>query len=301
MNRCHRLTSYLVAACFAFPACASTHAVHGDVIGEITYYQAKADDNLYAVARRFDIGIVEILAANPGVDPWSPPPGERLKITTAHILPPGKREGIVINLSELRLFYYPDPYTVMTFPIGIGREGWQTPIGTTTIIQKREKPAWMPPASIRKEKPELPEMIPAGPDNPLGDYAMDTGWIGYVIHGTNRPNGVGSRSSHGCIRLYPEDIATLFEAVSEGTPVTVIDTPYKLGWQGDKLYLEVTPTQGQSDIIAEYKEPEPASIPDIYQAIERIASDGTVIDWYVLEQTVIRHDGIPAVIAMRGP
>lgn len=283
----------------AAPAYARTYDIGGDVIGEVAYYQLKAEDNLYEIARRFDVGIVELLAANPGVDPWQPPPGKRLTLTTTHILPPVPREGIVINLSELRLFYYPDDETVMTFPIGIGREGWRTPTGTTKILTKRTNPAWTPPDSIREANPDLPDIVPAGPDNPLGEYALDTGWIGYVIHGTNRPYGVGKRSSHGCIRLYPEDIEQLFAAVSEGTTVTVIDTPYKLGWRGDILYLEVTPTQEQSDIIAEYKRPPATGIPEIYKAIETMAEAGTGIDWYALERAVSRRDGIPAAIARK--
>lgn len=296
-----RLSLALAAAgtLAAGAANAAVYPVGGDLIGEPTYYQPAVEDNLYEIARRFDVGIVEMLAANPGVDPWFPPPGKRLTITTVHILPPGERKGIVINLAELRLFYYADENTVMTFPIGIGREGWRTPAGTTFIVARRKDPAWIPPDSIRRENPELPEIVPAGPDNPLGQYALNLGWPGYVIHGTNRPYGVGKRSSHGCIRLYPEDIAVLFDAVREGTPVRIVDTAYKLGWRGDTLFLEVTPTQEQSDIIAEYSRSAPANIPGIYNAIEHMAQAGTVIDWYALEQAVIRHDGIPVIIASR--
>ncbi|MFO1242728.1 MAG: L,D-transpeptidase family protein [Rickettsiales bacterium] len=162
----------------------------GDAIGTIERYKIEEKDNLYEVARRNDIGIVEILSANPNVDPWTPAPGTELTITGMHLLPPGERNGIVINLSELRLFYYTES-GIMTFPIGIGREGWPTPVAKTKIVRKREHPIWTPPPSIRAENPELSKSFLPGPDNPLGDYALDLGIPGVLIHGTNRPYGIG--------------------------------------------------------------------------------------------------------------
>ncbi|MFZ4541473.1 MAG: L,D-transpeptidase family protein [Rickettsiales bacterium] len=288
----------LFAVGFGSASHAATHKINGDLVGKITSHTVKHDENLYDIARRYDIGIVELLAANPGVDPWAPPKGTKLIITRAHVLP-AVREGIVLNLSELRLFYFVDDKTVMTFPIGIGREGWETPLGETSIVQKREHPSWTPPNSIREENPDLPTIISAGPDNPLGDYAMSLGWPSYAIHGTNRPYGVGKRSSHGCIRMYPEDIKTLFAAAAIGTKVTVVDTPYKLGWVGDTLYLEVTPTQTQSDAIAQYRVPHPLDIPEIYDTINATNGHETEISWYSVDATVARRSGIPVAIGKR--
>lgn len=279
------------------PAHAATYTPQGDLIGEVSHYTVRNEDNLYEIARRFDLGIVEILAANPGVDPWQPKPGTKLTLTMQHVLPP-VRTGIVLNLSELRMFYFRPDGSVMIFPIGIGREGWQTPTGVTSITRKRKDPAWIPPPSIRKENPALPEIVPAGPENPLGAYALNLGWPGYVIHGTNRPYGIGKRSSHGCIRLYPEDIETLFSAVETGTPVTVIDTPYKVGWKGDTLYLEVTQTQEQADIIAAYGDPACHAMPEIYDAV-REAAGMAAVDWYTVEQTMVQQNGIPTAIGKK--
>lgn len=290
----------LMIACMAMASSvsAATYRPNGDIVGEVSYYTVHQEDNLYEIARRHDIGIVELLAANPGVDPWTPPEGTKLTLTTVHLLPP-VREGIVLNLSELRLFYFTKNGDVMTFPIGIGREGWQTPLGVTTVVRKRQNPSWVPPASIREENPDLPDMIPPGPDNPLGSYALYLGWERLLIHGTNRPYGIGKRSSHGCVRLYPEDIERLFDAVAVDTKVTVIDTPYKLGWHHDRLFLEVTPTQQQTDVIANYRRPFPLSIPELYDAIHRDVGDSAYIDWYAVDEAVSAHNGIPVAIGKR--
>jgi len=277
---------------------AANYTVNEDLIGETTYYTVQEEDNLYEIARKNDIGIVELLAANPNKDPWIPEEDSELTLPTAHLLP-SIREGIVINLPELRLFYFSDNGEIFSFPIGIGMAGWQTPTGTTKIVRKRENPVWIPPDSIRKENPDLPKIIPAGEDNPLGQYALYLEWKSYLIHGTNRPYGIGKRSSHGCIRLYPEDIAKLFELVKIGTKVTVVDEPYKLGWHGDSLLLEVTPTQTQADDIANYKVPSPLSLPKIYDAVKKVAGENTQIDWYEVENAVATRNGIPVVIANR--
>lgn len=267
----------------------------GDIIGAVQRYVVKREDNLYEIARRFDIGIVELLAANPGVDPWKPKVGKELAITTMHVLPP-IQQGLVLNLSELRLFYFTED-AVITFPIGIGRNGWQTPLGETTIVKKRENPSWIPPASIRQENPDLPDIVPPGPDNPLGAFALNLGWAGYAIHGTNRPYGVGKRSSHGCIRLYPEDIKALFNEVSVGETVTVIDTSYKLGWNNGTLFLEVTPTQEQADTIAQYKRPSALGMSEkIQDAVRQMVDDDASINWYAVDEAVAKRSGIPAPI-----
>ena len=278
---------------------ARTEAVAGDILGGTVVYEVGADDNLYGLARRFDLGIVELLAANAGVDPWMPEEGSALRVPLMHILPLPVREGIVIDLSDLRLYFFLDAATVMTFPIGIGREGWRTPVGQTRISRKRERPVWIPPASLRAENPDLPASVPPGPENPLGDYALDLAGGDYRIHGTNRPYGVGKRVSHGCIRLYPEDIAALFPAVRNGTPVVIVDTPYKLGWRDGTLWLQVTPTQEQADAIADYEEPAPLDIPEVYRAIEDAAGAGVAIKWYAVDAAIKARDGLPVAVAVR--
>lgn len=290
------LCLFIIVSCgFSIPLSAATYTPEGDMIGSMKSYIVRRNDNLYAIARKFDIGIVELLSANPGVDPWEPEEGRKLTITNMHVLPP-VRSGIVLNLSELRLFYFAGD-KIMTFPIGIGREGWETPLGETVIVKKRKDPVWIPPASVREENLNLPDMIPAGPDNPMGSYALNLGWASYAIHGTNRPYGIGKRSSHGCIRLYPEDIEVLFNAVSIDTAVTIIDTSYKLGWRDDILYLEATPTQQQADIIAKYKRPFPNDIAEIPDIVRSMAGNDGHIDWYAVKEAMAKRNGIPTPVA----
>ncbi len=287
----------LFVGLFASPLQAATYIIEDDTIGAVSTYIVKKNDSLAEIARRFDLGVVELLAANPGLSQKNLKAGMPLTLTAMHILPL-PRQGMVLNLSELRMFYFVDAQHVMTFPIGIGREGWDTPLGITKITKKRPNPVWIPPDSIRLEMPNLPAIVPAGPDNPLGQYALNLGLPGYAIHGTNRPFSVGKRSSHGCIRLYPEDIATLFGAVEVGAPVAIIDTPYKLGWRGMELLLEVTPTQKQSDAIMHYHQPPPVNFPDMEDAILSMGTD-IDIDWEIVKQVTAARSGIPVVIGRK--
>lgn len=278
---------------------AAMYSVDDDTAGSLSTYHTKAEDTMYELARKFDVGFVELMAANPGVDVWQPAANTRLIVPNAHILPAVARKGIVINLPELRLYYFVDNEHVYTFPIGIGREGWRTPRGEMKVVRKMKDPEWIPPASIRKEEPDLPEIVPAGPDNPMGAYALYLGKGSYAIHGTNRPYGIGKRSSHGCIRMYPEDIEVLFNLVKPGVRVTIIDKPFAVGWRGDKLYLKVTPTQDQADVISEeYRQPEPVHLPDVYRELKRVA--GKVdIDWYAVEQAIGKQSGLPVLVGKR--
>ncbi|OGW54818.1 MAG: hypothetical protein A2Y81_12085 [Nitrospirae bacterium RBG_13_43_8] len=207
-------------------------------------YIVEDAESLIEIARKFDVGYHEIADANPGLDPFVPGEGLSVKIPTSWILPDVRRyEGIVINLSEMRLFYFikrGDSKLVMTFPIGIGREGFGTPLGRFRVIEKTVGPEWHVPESIRKEKPELPKVVPAGPDNPLGSHAMRLSIGDVLIHGTNKPWGVGRMASHGCIRLYPEDIPILFRSVRNGTKVTIVRQPVKIGERGGRVFLEVS-------------------------------------------------------------
>lgn len=218
-----------------------------DVVGNFSQTVSKEEETLLDIARRFDIGFFDIVRANPKVDAWLPGENTNIVLPTQYILPKSKREGIVINVPEFRLYhYYSDADSqrrVRTYPISIGRQDWKTPLGSTYIINKHENPVWRPPQSIRDEHAErgdiLPAVVPAGPDNPLGAHALRLGIPGYLIHGTNKPYGIGMRVTHGCVRMYPEDVEELFHSVDTSTRVHIIDEPVKLGWIGDVLYLEV--------------------------------------------------------------
>ena len=222
-------------------------AAHDDVVGQVQVTVTTKEDTLPDIARRFNLGYEEIVRANPGVDPWLPGAGKEIVLPTQFVLPNSVRQGVVINIAAMRLYYFPptkpgEKQVVYTHPIGIGRVGWKTPEGSTKVVSKQKDPVWIPPASVRKEHKEngeiLPARVPAGPDNPLGRYKFTLGWPSYLIHGTNKPYGVGLRSSHGCIRLYPEDVEKIFTMVNPGTPVTVVNQPFVFGWHEGELYLQ---------------------------------------------------------------
>lgn len=237
------------------PALPSPEATHHFVINneaeEVVGYVQKTlvgkEDTLPDIARRFDVGYEEILLANPGVDPWLPGVGREVVVPTRFILPTAVREGLVVNVAAMRIFYFPphkkgEKQTVITHPIGIGKVGWKTPEGSTKIVSRQKDPIWVVPKSVRDEHAQdgdiLPARVPAGPDNPLGRHMFRLGWPSYLMHGTNKPYGVGMRSSHGCLRLYPEDIAVLFDLIPIGTKVTVVNQPYLFGWHTGKLYFQ---------------------------------------------------------------
>ncbi len=220
------------------------------VVGEIQAQEATTADTLSDIARAHHVGYDQIVQANPSVDPWLPGEGARVVVPTQHVLPDAAREGLVLNLPEMRIYYYPprkrgQSATVLTFPVSIGRLDWRTPLGLTRVAAKVTNPEWRPPASIKAEHAvdgeELLDVYPPGPDNPLGEYALRLAREGYLIHGTNRPYGIGMRVTHGCVRLYPEDIALLFREVPVGAPVRILDQPNKVGWRDGKLYLESHP------------------------------------------------------------
>lgn len=266
------------------------------VVGHNLIVMSHKEDTLLDIARRFDIGYSEIVDANPELDPWIPGGNKRVLVPNQFILPDAPHKGIVINLAEMRLYYYPKPQKgqrqqVITHPLGIGRQGWTTPLGKTRIIQKKKDPTWTPPASILAEHLEkgdpLPKVVPAGPDNPLGAYAMRLGIPGYLLHGTNRPFGVGMRVSHGCIRLFPEDIEHLFGIVAVNTPVEILYQPYKAAIHKNKLYLEAHPIQDDID-VREGNNMTPM-VSAILNAQDHILSDD---DWPFAEAVVRNHDGI---------
>ena len=220
------------------------------VVGEIKIVSADERDTLLDIARSHGFGYQDMKLSNAEVDTWLPGDGQQVLIPAKFILPVAPMKGIVLNVPEMRLYYYPQKekgkaQEVHTYPLGVGREGWNTPYIKTIIVEKKIKPNWHPPKSIRKEHEEagdpLPKIVRPGPDNPLGSYAMRLGRRDYLIHGTNKPYGIGMRISHGCIRLYPEDIKELFSKVSLETPVNIINQPYKIGVKDDVIYLEAHP------------------------------------------------------------
>ncbi len=298
----------LVAAVPAAPALAEM--TDGDLVGQAPVtYTVVAGDSLATVARQNHVGYVELLSANPALISSTIHPGESLTIPTQHLvprLPDGSRPGIIVNLAALRLYRFSDAGQVSTYPISVGKEGWDTPTGTTNIIEKRKDPTWTVPASIRAQDPKLPAVVPAGPDNPLGQFAMNLGWPGYLIHGTNHPYSIGRPSSHGCMRLYPEDIEALFGQSAVGDAVTVIDTPMTLGEAGGNLYLQVTPTRAQAKEIAGFETPEPLdendpSVTELKSRLSQLVTQGVHIDDAAVIKAIFRHDGMPVVIAQGLP
>lgn len=265
---------------------------------ETSSYQATYDDTLLDLARQNKLGYVEMVAANPGTDPWVPGDGTDVVLPTIHLMPQlndAEPEGIIINLADMRLYFFRQPGDApQSFPIGIGRDGLGTPTGVTEVTRKKADPSWHPTERMRQEDPELPEVVPAGPDNPLGNRAMYLGWPQYLIHGTNKPWGVGRRVSSGCVRMYPEDVETLFDLVEIGTKVTVIDQPIKFGWIGDELYMEAHPTQQQSDQLeaeGQFDRLLDSSVVD--QVVAVAGDDRSRLDWSGIRRATIERRGYP--------
>jgi len=249
----------MLALCMLFPGVAGADLAagvwprghyplpqYGDLIGEMYVARVRENETLVDIAREHNVGFEEIRIANPNVSIWAPRPGTEVLIPARHILPDAPREGIVINLSEMRLYYYSSPEVVETYPISVGREEFATPVGVTRTTVKVRDPSWTPPRSMREEAAARggppPEVVPPGPDNPLGRHAILLDLPSYLIHGTNQPDGVGMRVSRGCIRMFPEDIESLFDRVPAGTRVNIIDQPFKAGWSEDNvLYVQSFP------------------------------------------------------------
>ena len=266
------------------------------VVGHNLIVYSHHEDTLLDIGRAFDIGYNEIVNANPGVDAWLPGENQRVVIPNRFILPDAPHVGIVVNLAEMRLYYYPKPnknerQKVITHPIGVGREGWTTPLGKTKIIQRIKDPSWTPPASIKAEHLQkgdpLPNVVPAGPNNPLGAYAMRLGMTGYLLHGTNKPYGVGMRVSHGCMRLFPEDIEHLFGIVPVNTPVEILYQPHKAGLLDGELYLEAH--EAQSDFDSRQGNNMTTMVSAILNAQDSLLSDD---DFPFAEKIVREHTGL---------
>jgi L,D-transpeptidase ErfK/SrfK len=281
-----------------------------DLVGETQVLFARYENTFSAIGREFNLGYEEMRRANPGIDQWLPGEGTPIYLPTQSILPEAPRTGIVVNVPAMRLYYFttekpsqaggPEIHKVSSHPIGIGVQGWATPFGQGKVTGKAKDPVWYVPASIRKEHAErgdpLPSVVPPGPDNPLGAYAMTLSLPGYLIHGTNKPAGVGMRSSHGCIRLYPEDIEALFPRVARGTTVTLVNQPVLAGWRDGQLYLEVHPPLAEEthDLVAE-------ADAALSRALERagVAAAAVTIDRPAIAKIVAEQRGIPLPV-LRG-
>jgi len=264
-----------------------------DLVGRLEYRVARGEDTLVDLAPALEVGYVELLAANPGVDPWLPKDGTRLVVPRARLLPSGPREGIVVNLGDLHLYYFEKGRPPRVYPIGIAKDGYATPIGVTTIKAKRERPTWIPGPSARADG--KPARVEPGPDNPLGLHALYLGWPSYLIHGTNEPRGVGRHSSRGCIRLYPDDMAELYGLVQVGTPVRVVYEPVKLGRIGGDLFIEANPDAEASLELDETGKRSAAALPDDLRArvTSAAGSDAARIDWPRVEGAALRRTGVP--------
>ncbi len=304
-----------------------------DVIGEVTTVTAGHDDTLVDIARRHGLGYHDIVSANPDVNVWLPGEGTEVVLPTRFVLPPGPRKGIVLNLAEYRMYYFPEPRAgeaayVMTYPISIGRMDWETPLGMTSVVSKVVNPSWYPPASVRQERLDegrtpLPRIVPPGPENPLGSRAIRLGLPGYLIHGTNRPAGVGMRVTHGCLRMFPEDIEFLFGELAVGTRVRIMNEPVKVGWDGDALVMEVHPaleekpavtvdepggeetlaeveaTAAEGDVLETEAPAEVIKAPLTYATerfVDATRSRRGRLDWDEVETLISRSSGIPAVV-----
>lgn len=275
-----------------------------DVVGQIQVIKAKYEDTFAAIGETNDLGYLELVAANPGVDPWLPGEGTDIILPTRFILPPGPREGIVINVAEYRMYYYPAGKNVVhTYPLGIGREGWGSPIGNTRISALTSNPAWYPPKSIREEHAAdgdpLPTVVPPGPNNPLGPFKMSLAMPGYLIHGSNKKFGIGMRVSHGCFRMLNHNVLELSKMVKVGTPVRVIDEPYKFGVSGGKVYLEAhAPLEGDEKKLTLMDKHAVV----INTLLKRDEDARTLhLDWEMIRNIVAGEDGLPIEIADEQP
>jgi L,D-transpeptidase ErfK/SrfK len=268
-------------------------------VGQLGHYTIRKGEVFGDIARRFDVGYTELVAANPGVDPWIPRVGTEITIPSLYILPVVPHQGIVINLGQYRLFYFPpDGERVLTYPLGLGVVGWGTPLGTTRIASKEPNPTWYPPASMRKVEPDLPLVVGPGPDNPLGAFALHLGWKNILLHGTDEPDGIGRNVSHGCMHLYPEDIAQLFKLVSVGTPVRAIDEPAAAAWAGDRLYLTVHPSPKQVQQIDLEQPVSPDPERDVRLLVQAVAGQyAGAVDWHAVDRAAAQRTNMPIVVA----
>ena len=296
-----------------------------EVFGQVQVIEARYEDTFVSLARTYNVGFEELKQANPGVDAWLPGTGTKITIPTLYVLPRAAQRGIVVNVAELRLYYFPadskpppegvpaGSRRVITHPISIGRLDWSTPLGVTSITSKVANPSWYPPQSIRDEHAArndiLPRVVPPGPDNPLGKHAMRLALGSYLIHGTNKPSGVGMRVTHGCIRMFPEDIEALYKTVPVGTAVNIVNQPVKIGWTaGGTLYLEAHPAlhesnfDGESVVAdAEIEPIQESPLTSLMRAYVAATEERRVdLDWNAAERVAQGGSGVPEAVSVAG-
>lgn len=270
-------------------------------IGGMQSYSTAYEDTFIDIARKNNLGFVELRAANPDIDPWMPGAGREIVLPTMHLLPNAPKEGIIINLPAMRLYHFPKGQPPQSYPIGIGRDGLLTPTGSTTIRTKKEGPSWRPTARMKTEDPTLPDVVPPGPENPLGTHMLYLGWPEYGIHGTNKPYGIGRRVSSGCIRMYPEAIIDLFPQVDIGAPVTIVNQPIKAAWIDNELFIEAHPTMKQADIMeADGGLPTYEVSTDELGVILQAAGEWhTAVDWQKVRRIIRERRGYPIAVAAK--
>lgn len=271
-----------------------------DIVGQVQVIKAKYEDTFADLGKDNDLGYTEMVAANPGVDAWLPGEGSEVVLPTRFILPAGPREGIVINLAEYRMYYFPKGRNVVyTYPLGIGREGWGSPITNTVITGKVPNPGWTPPKSILAEHAAegdpLPAYVPPGPNNPLGPFKFTLGAQGYLIHGSNKKFGIGMRVSHGCFRMLNNNVLELAKMAPVGTKLRIINEPYKFGVSGGKVYLEAHAPLDDHGV--------PSQVDKHTAVINALLKRDDLVnqlrlDWEVVREVVAAEDGLPVQIAV---
>lgn len=269
-----------------------------DIVGEVQYVLSEPGETLEMIGQKHDIGYYEIIEANSDLPLTRLPEGTRVRLPTQFILPKVSREGMVLNLAELRLYFFDNAAgKVYTFPIGIGQEGWNTPITKTYVLEKYKDKSWIAPESIRQARAKMgidvPKVIPPGPENPLGKYSLRLGIQTYLIHGTNDPSGVGKRSSSGCIRMYAPDIERLYNLSNKGTPVNIINEPYKLGWQGNTLYMQAYLP------LLEDRQKWGGDLTPVVEVLMPLENNGVKINWQYAYGVAAETEGVPQAIGNR--
>jgi L,D-transpeptidase ErfK/SrfK len=289
------LSAAALATLPGFPSVA--HAAEGEE-RLVSTYTVKKGDTLHSIAQEKGLGFLEMRAANPDVEPWLPQEGREIIVPSVHIAPKGMKEGVLLSLGSMRLFHFQKDGRVNSYPIGIGAEGLETPTGETKVVRKKKDPNWYPTENIRKRKPHLPAMVPAGPENPLGTRAMYLGWPAYLIHGTNLPDGVGRRVSSGCIRMYPWDVESIFEQVNVGMAVESLTQRYSVAYDDGRLWLEVHPTlDGWNALEARQDDrPRPGLSQDIINAVVAAAPKAVRINWDTVEKVAREERGYPVAV-----
>jgi len=273
-----------------------TLAIEGDLAGQLEFFTTRYEDTFADIGSRVAMGYLELVKANPGIDPWLPGDGTSIVLPRRYIMPEARREGIVINLAEYRLYYFTDQ-GVQVYPVGVGTDDNPSPLTDARVTMPLESPAWYPPASIRAEYERsgdfLPHMIPPGPANPLGTHALLLSEKGYLIHGTNKKFGVGMAVSHGCFRMYNEDISRFVYQVPKGTPVQVVREPVKIGMSRGEVWLEVH--RPEENYSHSDREKLWRQVFDKVEAFRQV-HPGIEVQRRAIEAAVDRADGIPAMI-----